>query len=73
MVATSVIVRAGSLALLSQRRNVIKAEGAMPGSGQKRRFDRRLVTSGLPGSTDIRKVRRHVSKVPKADITARAK
>jgi hypothetical protein len=35
--------------------------------GQKRRFDRRSVTSGLPRSTDIRKVRRHVSNVPSAE------
>jgi hypothetical protein len=32
--------------------------------GQKRRFDRRLVTSGLPRLADIFRVRRHVSKVP---------
>jgi len=38
--------------------------GTMSELGQKRRFDRRLVTSGLPGSTDIRRARRHVSKVP---------
>jgi hypothetical protein len=34
--------------------------------GQKRRFDRCPVTSGLPRLTDILSVRRHVSKVPKA-------
>jgi len=33
-------------------------------SGQKRRFECRPVTSGLPRSADIRRVRRHVSKVP---------
>jgi hypothetical protein len=36
--------------------------------GQKRRFDRRLVNSGLPHMADIFRVRRHVSKVPIADI-----
>jgi len=36
--------------------------------GQKRRFERRPVTSGLPRSADIRRVRRHVSKVPKSDL-----
>jgi hypothetical protein len=36
--------------------------------GQKRRFDRRPVTSGLPQQADIFRVRRHVSKVPQADL-----
>src|ERR1700682_2970946 len=45
---------------------VIRAFGA---HGQKRRFDRRPVTSGLPRSADIRRVRRHVSKVPQADYS----
>src|ERR1700676_676807 len=35
--------------------------------GQKRRFDSRSVTSGLPRSADIIRVGRHVSKVPSAD------
>jgi len=38
--------------------------------GQKRRFDRRPATSGLPRSADIRRVRRHVSKVPGTDPPA---
>jgi hypothetical protein len=32
--------------------------------GHSRRFNRRRMTSGLPPSTDILRVRRHVSKVP---------
>jgi hypothetical protein len=32
--------------------------------GHSRHFERRPVTSGLPLSTDILRVRRHVSKVP---------
>ena len=39
----------------------------MSPSGQKRRFDRRPVTSGLPRLTDILGVRWHVSSVPKAE------
>jgi hypothetical protein len=38
------------------------------GLGQKRRFDRLPFTSGLPPSTDIVGVHRHVAKVPGADF-----
>jgi hypothetical protein len=37
---------------------------AESGLGQKRRFDRLPVTSGLPQLTDIVRPRRHVGKVP---------
>jgi hypothetical protein len=37
--------------------------------GQSRRSDRAPMTSGLPRLADIFRVRRHVSKVPQADIT----
>jgi aspartate racemase len=40
----------------------------MPGSGQKRRFDHAPATSGLPPSTDILRVRRHVQKVPATEV-----
>ena len=40
----------------------------MSASGQKRRFGSRPVTSGLSLSTDILVCRRHVSKVPEADV-----
>jgi hypothetical protein len=36
--------------------------------GQKRRFDPETTTSGLPLSTDILRVSRHVSNVPISDI-----
>ena len=36
--------------------------------GQSRRFDRLSATSGLPLETDIVRVGRHVSKVPRGDI-----
>lgn len=36
--------------------------------GQKRWFDRRLITSGLPPLTDILRVNRHVSNVPIPDL-----
>jgi hypothetical protein len=36
--------------------------------GQKRRFERWLITSGLPLTADIRRVRRHVANVPKAEV-----
>jgi len=39
--------------------------------GQKRRFERRPITSGLRPTPDILSVRRHVSKVPLGDITCR--
>jgi hypothetical protein len=42
----------------------------MTASGQRHRFDQRLVTSGLPQQADIFSARRDVSKVPKGD-TAR--
>ena len=42
-------------------------EPPMSELGQKRRFDRRPVTSGLPRSTDILRVRRHVSNGPTTD------
>jgi hypothetical protein len=35
--------------------------------GQKRRFERRPIASGLPPTPDILGVRRHVSKVPTRD------
>src|SRR5258708_5876005 len=44
---------------------VIRAFGA---HGQKRRFDRRPITSGLPPTPDILSVRRNVSKVPEEDV-----
>jgi hypothetical protein len=37
--------------------------------GQSRRSDRAPMTSGLPRLTDIFGVRRHVSMVPKAEVT----
>jgi hypothetical protein len=37
--------------------------------GQKRRLELRPVTSGLPLSTDILSVRRHVSNVPDSDFS----
>jgi hypothetical protein len=37
--------------------------------GQTRHFDRAPVTSGLPQSTDILRVRQHVSKVPDSDMS----
>ena len=40
----------------------------MSGSGQKHRFDRQPLTSGVPQSTDILRVRPHVSNVPITDI-----
>jgi len=40
----------------------------MSAEGQKRRFERPLVTSGFPRQADIRGVRRYVSKVPRAAI-----
>ena len=36
--------------------------------GQSRHFGRRPTTSGLPLSTDIVAVRRHLSKVPEPDL-----
>jgi hypothetical protein len=38
----------------------------MSHEGQKRRFQRRPITSGLTPTPDILSVRRHVSKVPMA-------
>jgi hypothetical protein len=40
----------------------------MTGSGHSRRFDGRPANSDLPLSTDMPRVRRHVSKVPSADL-----
>ena len=40
----------------------------MSATGQKRRFDRRPVTSGLPRQADLFRVGRHVSKVPKSEV-----
>jgi len=37
--------------------------------GQTRRYDRALITSGLPTRTDILRVRRHVSNVPKPEVS----
>jgi hypothetical protein len=37
--------------------------------GQSRHFGRRPTTSGLPLETDIVRTGRHVSKVPKAEVT----
>src|SRR5665647_1413700 len=37
-------------------------------SGQSRRFDPMPITSGVPRSTDILRVSRHVSNVPICDI-----
>jgi hypothetical protein len=37
--------------------------------GQTRHFGHLPTTSGLPRSTDILRLRRHVSKVPTGDIT----
>ena len=44
------------------------ARWSMSLSGQKRRFDWRPVTSGLPLSTDILRGGRHVSNVPEAEV-----
>ena len=44
----------------------------MSETGQSRRFDYAPATSGLPPSTDILRIRRHVSKVPKADSCSAA-
>jgi hypothetical protein len=64
--------------LAAQTRTYIQAETglksichwARPMSrlGHSRRFDRPLLTSDLPPKTDIVRVGRHVSKVPKDDI-----
>ena len=40
--------------------------------GQKRRFDRASIISGLPRKADIFSVRRHVSKVPQPDSCSAA-
>jgi hypothetical protein len=40
----------------------------MSGLGQKRRFGRAPITSGLPRQADVFIVRRHVSKVPTTDV-----
>jgi hypothetical protein len=37
--------------------------------GQKRRFERRPITSGLPPTPDILSVGRHVSKVPQTEVS----
>ena len=39
--------------------------------GQKRRFERRLTTSGLTPETDIIRAGRHLSKLPQPDSNAR--
>ena len=39
----------------------------MSAAGQTRHFDCAPTTSGLPQRTDILRLRRHVSKVPKAE------
>jgi hypothetical protein len=41
--------------------------------GQKRRLDRRPVTSGLPREADIFSTHRHVSKVPNPEVAAQTK
>ena len=41
----------------------------MSGPGQSRHFGRWPTTSGLPLETDIAKGGRHVSKVPKPELT----
>jgi dienelactone hydrolase len=46
---------------------------AMSAWGQSRHFDRASLTSGLPRSADIRRVHRHVSKVPTRDSCNRSK
>jgi hypothetical protein len=45
----------------------------MPARGQKRRFGRVPLTSGLPQKADFLRVRRHVSNVPRTDSCAAAK
>ena len=40
--------------------------------GQKRRFDRRPMTSGLPSATDLGEMRKRVRFVPTADSCAAA-
>ena len=45
-----------------------KRSAAMSQLGQKRRFERRPITSGVPPTPDILGARRHVSKVPDSDI-----
>jgi hypothetical protein len=52
--------------MLAPRRQVTRFGELLPISemGQKHRFDRPPVTSGLPQSTDILSACRHVLKVP---------
>jgi hypothetical protein len=47
----------------------IGSKSAKSGLGQSRHFDREPLTSGLPRLADILRVIRHVSKVPKAEVT----
>src|ERR1700745_1072671 len=53
MVAPSVFVRSGSLPLLSQRRNVIKAEGAMSLLGHRQKFPKPKDMSAPPSEAEI--------------------
>jgi hypothetical protein len=46
----------------------IRYDGAMAELGQKRRFHRRPVTSGLPPQADLFRGRRHVSLVPMPEV-----
>jgi hypothetical protein len=46
---------------------LVELTASMSEAGQKRRFDHRQITSGMPLSTDILGVRRLVSKVPIPD------
>ena len=46
---------------------------AISATGQSRHFRRASVTSGRPRHADILEVRRHVSKVPKPEISPKAK
>jgi hypothetical protein len=52
-----------------QRRTSQKPK-IMPAKGQKRRFDNRSITSGLPRSTDTPGGGRHVAKVPLSGVAA---
>jgi hypothetical protein len=50
-----------------------RLSGLMSESGQKHRFERRPITSGLPPAPDILRVRRHVSNVPQGAVGHRSK
>ena len=67
-----VAARASGLNLEVELENIILRRGSifefLHNQGQSRHFGRRPTTSGLPLVTDIVRVGRHVSNVPKTDI-----